>query len=140
MAVYKHGCALVSKHGCALLHAAEKLRGDREIVMQAVSNFAISLEDAAEELKGDREIVMKAVSQDGFALRYATEKLRGEAGMIETALANRQGSAMVALRVALLLWQVLHSDRQRGYGGESTCASRMCNVVGIFVSFDRVSP
>ena len=41
-----------------LQHATEDLKGDREIVMTAVSQDGLALLDAAEELRGDREIVM----------------------------------------------------------------------------------
>ena len=47
----------------ALEDATEELKGDREIVMAAVSQNGSALERAAEELKGDREIVMTAVSE-----------------------------------------------------------------------------
>ena len=33
---------------------------------------------ASAELKGDREIVMEAVKQNGDALRYASPKLQGD--------------------------------------------------------------
>ena len=60
---------------------------------------------------------MKAVSQDGWVLCYATEKVRGDADMIEAALANSQGSPLIALRVALLsgrfCTQIFNTDIQR---------------------------
>ena len=68
----------VSQNGRALQHATEELRGDGEVVMKAVSQDGVALFYAAEELRGDREVVMKAVSQYGGALRYATEELRGD--------------------------------------------------------------
>ena len=46
-----------------LNHATEELKGDREIVMAAVSQYGWALEFATEELKGDREFVMAAVSK-----------------------------------------------------------------------------
>ena len=73
----------------ALQHVAEALKGDREIVMTAVSNFGgYALQYATEELKGDREIVMTAVSKDGFGLEYATEELRGDRAIVMAAVSN----------------------------------------------------
>ena len=78
------------------------MKGDREIVMAAVSCNGYALQYATEEMKGDREIVMAAVSQHGFALQCATEEMKGDAGMIEVALVNRHGAPLIALRVRLL--------------------------------------
>ena len=85
--------------GEALQFAADKLRSDREVVMEAVrklnpslkelqggSNFllramrkdCVALSYAAEELRGDREIVMQALWNHRSALKYATEKLLGD--------------------------------------------------------------
>ena len=55
------------------LGANEELRGDREIVMQAVTQHGYSLQSASEELRSDQEIVLKAVSHDWRAIQYATE-------------------------------------------------------------------
>ena len=41
-------------------------RGDREIVMTALSQHGWALQYATEALRGDREIVMAAVSQNGL--------------------------------------------------------------------------
>ena len=68
----------VSQHGQALEYAIEKLQSDRKIVMQAVSQDGCALQFASEDLKGDREVVMEAVSQDGWALEFATTELAGD--------------------------------------------------------------
>ena len=83
----------VSVHPGALGHATEELKGDREIVMTAVSHHGIALEFAAEELKADREIVMTAVSEDGWALEFAAEELRGDREIVITAV-SENGSAL----------------------------------------------
>ena len=78
---------------------AEELRGDREIVMTAVSRNWWALEYATEELRGDRDIVMTALSQHWQALRFATEELRGDCEIIEAALRDKDA---LALTVTLL--------------------------------------
>ena len=52
-------------HSCwqALQWASDDLKGDREIVLTAVSKEGRALEWASDDLKGDREIVLIAVSQ-----------------------------------------------------------------------------
>ena len=83
----------VSVNGHALYHAAEELRGDREVVMKAVSQDGYALMHAAEELRGDREVVMKAVSQDGYALHHAAEELKGDQEVVMKAV-SQQGYAL----------------------------------------------
>ena len=90
------------KIGMALRCASREMKGNREVVMAAVSNWGTALQFATEEMKGDHEIVTKAVSQNGYALHFASEEMRGDAAMIEAALANSQGPPLIALRVHLL--------------------------------------
>ena len=85
--------------GWALQYATEELRGDREIVMAAVTQNGWALQFATEALRGDREIVMAAVTQNWRALRHATEELRGDNEIMEVALRD---SDALALKVMLL--------------------------------------
>ena len=62
-----------------------------------------ALREASDEMKGNREIVMTAVSNYGLALRFATKELWGDAEMLEAAFANNHGHRLVALSVSLLL-------------------------------------
>ena len=64
--------------GLALGCVSEKLRGDREVVMEAVRQNGLALEHASEELRGDREVVMEAVRQIGSALQHASEELKDD--------------------------------------------------------------
>ena len=57
---------LRSQDGGALGFASDELKGDREIVMKALSTYGPALRWAPDELRGDREFMMKAVSQDGY--------------------------------------------------------------------------
>ena len=67
--------ARVSPYG--VLHlASEKLRHDRELVLEAVNRDGTELELAAEELRTDREVVRAAVKQNALALQYAAPHLR----------------------------------------------------------------
>ena len=47
----------------------------RETLIAEVSKDGNALQDATLELRGDRMIVMKAVSQNGYALQYAAADL-----------------------------------------------------------------
>ena len=72
----------------------KELKGDREIVLAAVSENGCALQYATEELKGDREIVLAAVSENGsdwfygHALRYATEELKGDREIVLAAVSQ----------------------------------------------------
>ena len=67
----------VKQSGWALQYASAELQGDRE-TLEAVKQYGVALEYALAELKGDREIVMAAVKQNGFALRHASAELQGD--------------------------------------------------------------
>ena len=58
----------VKQNGLFLHCARAELKGDREIVMEAVKQNGFAL-CASAALKGDREIGMEAVKQHGLALR-----------------------------------------------------------------------
>ena len=88
--------AEVSVCGRHLQHAPEELRGDREIVMTAVSQQGGVLQFATEELKGDRQIVMTAVSQDGWALQFAREELRGDREIVMATVSQHGGALQFA--------------------------------------------
>jgi hypothetical protein len=72
----------VRQNGWALRHAAEHLRGDREIVIEAVRQNGWALRHAAEHLRGDREIVFEAVRKEGWALEYAAAHLRDDGSFL----------------------------------------------------------
>ena len=92
----------VSQNGLALCYATEEMKGDRQVVMTAMSENWGALQYATEEMKGDRQIVMTAASRNGYALHFATAELRGDVAMIEHALASADGASLIALRVSLL--------------------------------------
>ena len=83
----------VSLEPNALRDAAEELKGDRDIVMTAVSHFGHALRFATEELKGDREIVMTAVSENSFALQYVTKELKCDREIVRAAV-SQHGRAL----------------------------------------------
>ena len=64
--------------GIALEYADESLRADREVVLAAVKQDALSLEYADESLKADGEFMLMVVKQHGFALQYADESLKAD--------------------------------------------------------------
>jgi hypothetical protein len=51
-------------------YAAAHLKGDREIVLEAVQKCGWAMAYAAEHQRGDREIVLEAVRQDGRSLEW----------------------------------------------------------------------
>ena len=79
----------------ALQYALEELKGDREIVMEAVQETCFGLEDASKELMGYREIVMESVKWNVEALQYASEELKGDGKVVMKAVKQR-GEALRA--------------------------------------------
>ena len=80
-------------------------------MLERVSSDGFALRNGTEELKGDREIVMKAVSNCGFALdsttetaiRLATKELKDDEEILQHALErSRDCSYLVGLKVVLM--------------------------------------
>ena len=91
--------AAVSKHGRGTSNsAAEDMKGDCEIVMTAVSQAGLALPFATEEMKGDSRIVMQAVSEFGDALEYAAEALQGDREIVMTAVSQNGASIRFATK------------------------------------------
>ena len=60
-------------------HRQLSMADAREVLKAQISQNWRALRDASEEMKGDRQVVMTAVSlTDGNALQYATEEMKGD--------------------------------------------------------------
>ena len=72
---------------CASLLYSE-FRGDKEIVMTAVTGCGALLDYVTLEMREDKEVVMAAVAQDGVSLRHATRRFKAEKDVVMTAVAQ----------------------------------------------------
>lgn len=66
--------------------ASEELRGDAEVVREAVRQDGWALECAAASFQEDRETVLEAVRQDGWVLELAAESLRADREVVLAAV------------------------------------------------------
>eukprot|EP00913_Durusdinium_trenchii_P011937 g11212.t1 len=64
----------------ALQDLSEELRGDKELVLAAVSANGWCLEFASFLLRGDRDVAMAAVQSDAAALEFVSESLKRDRG------------------------------------------------------------
>ena len=62
--------------GFYLKYVSEKVKYNKEIILDAIINHNFSLEYASNYLKNDREFILEIVKNDGFALKYASEYLQ----------------------------------------------------------------
>ena len=106
----------------------QERRGDRSIVMQAVSNHGLTLAYASDELVADHEIVMAAVADCGLALQFADEALRSDYEIVMKAASNEGLAASSASQTFapmprwwLLLWGPVILIHRYGQ-----CASQQC--------------
>jgi len=60
------------------VHASDKLKGDRGVVMAAVKQGGCALEYASEALKDDCYVVMEAVKNASWAFNYASNRLKSD--------------------------------------------------------------
>ena len=76
----------VTNYGYALKYASKELQNDREVVMSAVRNAGWALQFASRTLKDDYDIVMNAVIENGLALEYASKELRDNPNIVMSAI------------------------------------------------------
>jgi hypothetical protein len=77
-----------SKDELAFQNCSSEMRGNRKIVLVAVSKHGQNLEYASDELKNDREVVLAAVSRNGNSLEYASDELKNDREVVMLAIAN----------------------------------------------------
>lgn len=83
---------LLKQYGRALQFASEKLRNDKDVVLEAVKQDGRALRFASENLRNDKDVVLEAIKQDEWALQFASEELRNDkdvqiaAGIIEPSI------------------------------------------------------
>ena len=75
----------MTQDGYALKYAAS-LRGDKEVVLAAVTQGGYALDLADASLRGDKEVVLAAVMQDGWVLDLADASLRGDKEVVLAAV------------------------------------------------------
>jgi hypothetical protein len=104
----------VRQDGYTLRYVADYLKGDRELVFEAVrqDGRGRTLQFSSDHLRGDREIVLKAVRQTGWGLG------QGVSSCIRSS--ERRPRAGVRSR----------SDTWLGLGlGVATCGNRLCMIL-----------
>lgn len=62
----------MAKAGSSIRYAASELRGDKEVVLAAVSRYAYELEFASEELRHDPEVVLAAIKRGGSSVWWGS--------------------------------------------------------------------
>ena len=57
---------------------SDELKGDREVVLEAVKNDADAFYHASDELKGNKELALMVVKTKGRMIEYISNELKGE--------------------------------------------------------------
>ncbi|CAE7381901.1 Upf2 [Symbiodinium natans] len=78
--------AVNASQGRALAHASATLRGDKEIVAEAVKRNGLSLRHATPAMRADRDLVLTAVRECPMALEFASDMLRKDHDFIVNAV------------------------------------------------------
>ncbi len=63
-------------------------RGDKEVVLAAVSNSVISLQYASPTLLNDKEFILAAISNNAFSLVFASLELKADKEVVLAAVSN----------------------------------------------------
>ncbi|CAE7486680.1 unnamed protein product, partial [Symbiodinium pilosum] len=78
--------AVHASQGRALAHASVALRGDKDIVTEAVKRNGLSLRHATPSMRADRDVVLAAIRECPMALEFASDLLRKDHDFIVTAV------------------------------------------------------
>lgn len=78
--------AVKASQGRALEYASQQLRGDKQVVLEAVSRNGLSLRHATPAIRFDRGVVLAAIRECPMALEHAHDSLRHEHDIILTAV------------------------------------------------------
>ncbi len=83
----------VTQDGWALEYASDALQADREVFLAAVTQNGDALRFASDALQADREVVLAAVTRNGYALQYASDALQADREVVMTAV-TQDGEAL----------------------------------------------
>ena len=61
------------------------MKNDKDVVIESVNNYG-SLCWASEEIRGNKNIVMEAVKSNGYEIQYASNELKNDKEVVITAL------------------------------------------------------
>jgi hypothetical protein len=88
--------------GQNLEYASDELKNDREIVLKAVANYhstdGLAFQNCSIGSRGDREIVLAAVSKHGHNIKYASDELKNDREIVMLAIANDHSTKGLALQ------------------------------------------
>ncbi len=93
----------MKQDGLALKRVPLGMRGDREVVLEAVRQNADAFGFVWAGLRGDKEVVMEAVRLHGEALQAASDELRNDKDVVLLAVKTGPGRSG------------LHMSMNRGY-------------------------
>ena len=80
--------AAVSQNGNAFQFASEELRADKDVVLASIAANPLSgvLEFASNELRADKEVVLAAINQHGNNFRHASPELQADKEVVLAAV------------------------------------------------------
>lgn len=89
--------------GWSIQHAAEALRNDSGLCLQAVQQDGLTLQFVSDSLLADSDFVIQAVRRNGWALEYASETVRAHRDVVIAAAKQSCGQALDYASPTLLL-------------------------------------
>ena len=91
-----------SQDSFILKYVSDKLKDDKEVVIEAIKRNGLALEFASDRLKDDKDIVIEAVKNNGFALEFASDRLKNDKEIVFNAVKNNIYSLKFANKKFLL--------------------------------------
>ncbi|WP_422410389.1 MULTISPECIES: DUF4116 domain-containing protein [unclassified Endozoicomonas] len=79
-----------------LMHASQRIRNDKDLVLATVAIHPDSLKYVSEELQNVAEVVMLAITKDGCHLQYASPTVQDDEKVVVAAVTNSLGALQYA--------------------------------------------
>ena len=76
----------ISRVGLFLEKVSDRLKKDKEVVMEAIKRDIHTLEYASDALKSDKEFILELVKQDVWTLQYASDELKNNRDVVTEAI------------------------------------------------------
>lgn len=107
--------------------APPSIKADRDVVRDAIRNsWGEALQYAAEELRGDKELVLEAVNMDGRVLQYATDLIRADHAVVMAAVQQTWVSLQFATEGPRSDREIVRAGIRQGAGVLQYASTELC--------------
>ena len=102
-----------NNHCKILKDCSNRLRNDKDFVLEAVKRTVSGLAFASAELRNDKDVALAAVKADGLAIQYVSDRLKNDEEVLVEAWRNVYSRPLCGPSVAIELLDKLGISQER---------------------------